>query len=847
MNTVGNNISNVNTVGYKSQRMDFQDFVYQYTGTAAGMGQIGRGTSVGIIMNDFMQGSLETTTSATDIAITGNGFFQVRPLTSNEKFYTRAGNFTFNRDGFLVDPHGYVLQGWLIDRANQGAQSSSDMRTSSGIVGIGAPTDIKLDTFTCPPRHTTNLSLPVNLANPTSAQVIAAQDHSNDPIDPFFALLKTWDATQNPPLGSRMYEHQSTIEVFDEGGRLHKLTIYFDRVVDGHQNQSISNNSAGETYWEFIVTMDPASDVRDFSSLFDPMGNEPTTPNVPPALRGLLGAGVMTFDSSGQMKNMSMFVPNDKDPTDRTMPPGGNPNRWWQNDPSGRTDSKGDPVQVVNLNNWIPAPISSDGFPMIAPGFSGSPGLQAAYAWDQVHNRYDYSRPNPNIADRMIAIDQGMRITNNQWNFPVFNLNSALITSVTNQVGGFASGAVNAYADEYTRVYNITPGDHTAKDTAAKAAALTRGLQFVENNGGPPGGVSGTPLANAVTAMGTAANAAWDALATPINDDDTKAAIAAAVAASAGMPLDAAKVYADAYVVYRTTGVPPTSPPGFPTFTGSNELAAGNFAVITYAFTQTLAALDQASTDPVLVNVRAALQVPATAGGPGLTPAQAQIYATAYAFNGGDAAKAVEAVNNAGDPPVLPLTAAQARAAQAAAATAAAAVTSDPTTALPTAAMIGANKFAVNGSGNFGERMPNATTNFGTNNFEHSGKRQDGYTFGDLRFVNVDNNGVLSATYSNGVTLQLFQIALNDFPSLQNLRREGGNLYSETRESGQPSTGAPGSGVFGTTRGYSLEQSNVDLSREFVNMITTQRGFQANSKNITTVDTMLEVVINMKR
>jgi len=153
----------------------------------------------------------------------------------------------------------------------------------------------------------------------------------------------------------------------------------------------------------------------------------------------------------------------------------------------------------------------------------------------------------------------------------------------------------------------------------------------------------------------------------------------------------------------------------------------------------------------------------------------------------------------------------------------------------------------VNGTGSLGVLQPNATTNYGTASFEHNGRRQDGYTYGDLRYVNVDINGVLSATYSNGVTLQLFQITLHDFPSLQNLRREGGNLWSETRESGIPSQGAAGTGVFGQTRSYALEQSNVDLAREFVNMITTQRGFQANSKNITVVDQMLENVINMKR
>ena len=81
----------------------------------------------------------------------------------------------------------------------------------------------------------------------------------------------------------------------------------------------------------------------------------------------------------------------------------------------------------------------------------------------------------------------------------------------------------------------------------------------------------------------------------------------------------------------------------------------------------------------------------------------------------------------------------------------------------------------------------------------------------------------------------------------QGLYREGGNLYSKTKKSGEPRQGVPGFSGFGETAAYYIEQSNVDMSREFVEMISTQRGFQANSKGVTTVDTMLETVINMKR
>ena len=86
-----------------------------------------------------------------------------------------------------------------------------------------------------------------------------------------------------------------------------------------------------------------------------------------------------------------------------------------------------------------------------------------------------------------------------------------------------------------------------------------------------------------------------------------------------------------------------------------------------------------------------------------------------------------------------------------------------------------------------------------------------------------------------------------DFQNNQGLWRDGGNLFSSTNDSGEPRIGAAGDNGFGTTKAYNIEQSNVDMSREFVQMITTQRGFQANSKGITTVDTMLETVIGMKR
>ena len=134
-----------------------------------------------------------------------------------------------------------------------------------------------------------------------------------------------------------------------------------------------------------------------------------------------------------------------------------------------------------------------------------------------------------------------------------------------------------------------------------------------------------------------------------------------------------------------------------------------------------------------------------------------------------------------------------------------------------------------------------------TTSYTVQNRTQDGYASGTLSNVKIDNNGVVSGVYSNSKTLPLYQIALYDVKCTQGLYREGSNLYSQTNESGEANLGVAGDNGFGSTKAYNIEQSNVDMSREFVQMIATQRGFQANSKTITTVDSMLETVIGMKR
>ncbi|MDK2855160.1 MAG: flagellar hook protein FlgE [Bacillota bacterium] len=124
---------------------------------------------------------------------------------------------------------------------------------------------------------------------------------------------------------------------------------------------------------------------------------------------------------------------------------------------------------------------------------------------------------------------------------------------------------------------------------------------------------------------------------------------------------------------------------------------------------------------------------------------------------------------------------------------------------------------------------------------------QDGYAKGDLEEITVDAAGVVSGSYSNGVSRPLFKVAVATFANPGGLISKGGSLFAVSNNSGEPEISEPGTGRAGAISPSSLEMSNVDLSEEFTDMIVTQRGFQANSRVITVSDEMLQELVNLKR
>jgi flagellar hook protein FlgE len=122
---------------------------------------------------------------------------------------------------------------------------------------------------------------------------------------------------------------------------------------------------------------------------------------------------------------------------------------------------------------------------------------------------------------------------------------------------------------------------------------------------------------------------------------------------------------------------------------------------------------------------------------------------------------------------------------------------------------------------------------------------QDGYTSGEYDGFTVDSSGLISATFSNGQTSPVGQIALANVVNPQGLSVQGGNLYETTIASGAASIGVAGTGGLGTIQDAALEASNVNISNEFSNLIIAQQAYEASSKAITTFDTVSQDTINM--
>jgi len=138
-----------------------------------------------------------------------------------------------------------------------------------------------------------------------------------------------------------------------------------------------------------------------------------------------------------------------------------------------------------------------------------------------------------------------------------------------------------------------------------------------------------------------------------------------------------------------------------------------------------------------------------------------------------------------------------------------------------------------------------SATQYGSS-FSITNLKQDGYAPGQLSSLQIADNGIITARYTNGTTKAAGQIELANFRNPQGLQALGGNAWAATYASGDPVVGEPTSGTLGALQSGALEESNVDLTGELVNMITAQRIYQANAQTIKTQDAVLQTLVSLR-
>jgi flagellar hook protein FlgE len=274
MSIVGDNVANLNTTAFKGSRISFSDIMAQSINTAAGSGQLGRGTTIQALYPIFTQGSFESTANPTDLAIAGNGFFIVSdPRTTGRVFYTRDGQFMIDKEGYLVNAAGLRVQGWKID------ETTGDI--------TGAITDIRVDRSS-PPVKTSSVDVITNLNAEVERNVTI--DNTNSAIFKDNEIADTnkvtlwgkWDATLATPLATTDYNYRTSLYVYDSLGTPHEITIYYRAV-------NLKEGTTTKPIYEFLITCNPNEDMRqDFPDN---------------TKKGILMYGLLEFDTQGNVKN----------------------------------------------------------------------------------------------------------------------------------------------------------------------------------------------------------------------------------------------------------------------------------------------------------------------------------------------------------------------------------------------------------------------------------------------------------------------------------------------------------------------------------------------------------------
>jgi flagellar hook protein FlgE len=267
--TVGDNIANLNTVGYKRNTASFADSLPQSITTLGGIQQIGNGAVAAGMSTTFSQGQLMGSANVLDLAIGGQGFFQVN--NGSDQFFTRDGSFTLDKDNYVVNSAGLRVQGY--------SGVDGDLSTSMG--------DLKFDLGALPPKATESLTMRANLdANMAISNQLAGLtlDGAGATFDQIGALQDTY---------------QTSISVYDSLGKSHDVQVVFEKTAENTWNYTALVDAGEVEINGAPGTAGNALQIASGTASFDNTGKLSTFTQAPGTTPwGFPGAQDFSFDLS---------------------------------------------------------------------------------------------------------------------------------------------------------------------------------------------------------------------------------------------------------------------------------------------------------------------------------------------------------------------------------------------------------------------------------------------------------------------------------------------------------------------------------------------------------------------
>lgn len=834
MDVIGNNIANVNTVGFKSSRVTFQDILSQTlkyaTGpTVTGLAgtnpmQVGIGVMVGSIDNLMTQGSLEYTGRLTDLAIEGQGFFVVTPNNGGIRFYTRDGNFGISSNKELVDSgNGYKVLGWKVGN-NPTVSDTEFVDTTLPPTPIILPIGIKKMALA-----TTGVELASNL---NAASQVRQPDFSY-------------------------------MEVTPTGGTTQKVNIQWAEIIDS----DAANGNSGEHRYEWLAQVETGG------------GS---------VLKGV--TGYITFNNDGEVININGKDPAQVMPQDRVI---------TVRDPAGN--------QVdIYIGNAVLSAFQS---PAVATSYNPSSqptaptklevqlagGIVSGGGNIQVQIQ-GLDASGGALNETLTFVDNGAQSTTNTY---------ATITAVNGitVTPGAVAWTTNPYLQILTKdelaVVDTTTGSGLSLDkifnngdenemsigtrwvvqsynstTAEVGTSQTLRIKWIKGSFGKTTDDVIRDYSVGATSPWATTNP-WDPV--HINDSDYwqyEIEILDTGGTSASF------VDANGTVITQPDGVTPLTKMRGTVIFGDNGdiiggpgVSASNGDNITFKLRDP----DDAGAPNNFI---------ATLNAPRVKMAKDNLYFSTNGttastqnfiglFEPGDAYRSsIQVYDSIGNPHNLTFTYTKAGMNEwdwkadlpnedngAASIQGRAGNLKWPTTGQKptldfdeqwdpqTGNVKKAQAISFQPAGadkmNVSLNYDLATQYQGESTMKAIG--QNGFPMGVLRTFNIETNGLITGIYDSGLRSPEGQIALVSFSNPEGLVKNGDNTYLQTANSGIPLIGIAGTNGYGQIYAGTLEMSNVDLAQEFTNMIITQRGFQANTRIITTSDEMLTDVIGMKR